>query len=266
MAPPAQQSNQGGGADPALFVVSEQEFQSYLRILSKFDSGGQGNVSYQDMQKIIVQTKLPQDLCAKIWGLSNPTGVLHFNKGMFMVSMKLLSLAKLGNPIPNQLPPQIFQSIQSLLSQPSQGLQVPQGPSPTQNNLSSRSNGSITTSQQNQGNPSASSTFDIQAESSLPKEPAKPMLSDRNLSQKSGALPDDPFGDLMGGMGQGDSSARQVPSAMVSNLDMGGDNLSNNFSQKLNLGIDSSRRTEPQPQLSHRGHAPLSMNPPQQPQ
>lgn len=42
------------------------------------------------MQAVMAQTKLPRDVCAQVWELSNPEGEEVFTKQMFLVAMHLM--------------------------------------------------------------------------------------------------------------------------------------------------------------------------------
>ena len=55
-----------------------------------FDSNKSGTLSISEMQTVFAQTKLPRDVCAKVWDLTNPDSAEVFTKHMFMMAMHFL--------------------------------------------------------------------------------------------------------------------------------------------------------------------------------
>lgn len=60
--------------DASLYNITPEESQKYLQIFSFFDKNNSNDISVPEMQKLMVDTKLPREVCSQIWNLSNPNG------------------------------------------------------------------------------------------------------------------------------------------------------------------------------------------------
>ena len=65
------------------------------------------------MQNIMLQTKLPKEICAKVWDLSNPAHGDQFSKTMFMVAIHLLYKIKKDPSLqlPDKIPSELISSV-----------------------------------------------------------------------------------------------------------------------------------------------------------
>lgn len=59
-------------------------------MLNKFDTNNSGTLNSQEMQQVMLMTKLDQSICAKAWELSNPNHMMEFSKPMFFIAMHIL--------------------------------------------------------------------------------------------------------------------------------------------------------------------------------
>ena len=62
------------------WAITAEELTSFDRIFQHFDKNMSNSVTDQEMQKIIAQTQLPREACAKVWQLINPDGLDSFTK------------------------------------------------------------------------------------------------------------------------------------------------------------------------------------------
>lgn len=71
-----------------------------------------GFLSDEDMQNVMLQTKLDKGICAKVWELSNPDHEDKFSKTMFMIAMHLMYKKKkdMNLQLPSQIPAELISS------------------------------------------------------------------------------------------------------------------------------------------------------------
>ena len=68
------------------------------------------------MQNVMMQTKLPKDICARVWELSNPEQEERFSKKMFYVAMQLMYKKKkdMSIDLPLQIPIELLKSVEEI--------------------------------------------------------------------------------------------------------------------------------------------------------
>ena len=86
------------------------------------------------MQGVMAQTKLPREVCAHIWELSNPNGDEVFTRQMFMIAMHLLYKKKKDPSLalPACVLPELVQSSADPAPQQAAPTIAAQQPSPQQ--------------------------------------------------------------------------------------------------------------------------------------
>lgn len=90
-----------------MWAITADEMATFDRIFQHFDKNKTGKVSDEEMQKLIKQTKLDQKICAKVWDLTSPDEEEYFSKPHFFMCMLLLSRAKNGAQLPDELPAEL---------------------------------------------------------------------------------------------------------------------------------------------------------------
>ena len=94
-------NNLDGKATNSPWQITAEEFQSYEKIFKHFDKNNSNSVTENEMQKVIKQTNLPSEVCAKVWELVNPNYEDTFTKPQFCMCMQLLVKSKSGTPLPD---------------------------------------------------------------------------------------------------------------------------------------------------------------------
>ncbi|XP_038108715.1 epidermal growth factor receptor substrate 15-like 1 isoform X2 [Culex quinquefasciatus] len=94
-----------GGGDPNAWVVSTLERCRYEEIFNKSDTDRDGLVSGFEIKEVFLQSGVPQNLLAQIWGLcdTNQCGKLRLEE--FCLAMWFVDRAKKGIPPPEVLAP-----------------------------------------------------------------------------------------------------------------------------------------------------------------
>jgi len=112
-----------------MWFLKADDKERYNKMFSMFDKESKGHLSDQEMQQVMVSTKMEKAVCAKVWQLSNPKLESTFTKAMFTIAMHLM-FRKRQDPnlqMPDVLPPELA------LSAASESQQVPMQPQPLMN-------------------------------------------------------------------------------------------------------------------------------------
>jgi Ca2+-binding EF-hand superfamily protein len=74
----------------SIWLIRKEDRDTYDKIFVYFDKNKTGNLTDSEMQEVMAQTKMPREVCAHIWELSNPNGEEIFSKPMFLIAMHLM--------------------------------------------------------------------------------------------------------------------------------------------------------------------------------
>ena len=78
------------------WYLKPEDKNNYMKMFTKFDTNSSGTLSSAEMQQVMVMTKLDQQICAKVWELSNPQYANDFTKPMFFIAMHLMYKKRLN--------------------------------------------------------------------------------------------------------------------------------------------------------------------------
>jgi Ca2+-binding EF-hand superfamily protein len=76
--------------DDSIWRITQDDRQTYEKIFTYFDQSQKGFLTDEEMKGVIVQTKLPKEVCKQVWEMSNPSGDEVFTKPMFMVAIHFM--------------------------------------------------------------------------------------------------------------------------------------------------------------------------------
>ncbi|KAJ8965768.1 hypothetical protein NQ314_003909 [Rhamnusium bicolor] len=92
----------------AEWAVPHQTKLKYTQIFNTTDRTRSGYLSGAQARNVMVQTKLPQNILAQIWALSDMDSDGRLGCEEFVLAMHLCEQASLGNPLPTKLPPELI--------------------------------------------------------------------------------------------------------------------------------------------------------------
>ena len=56
-----------------MWFITQEDKKNYIKMFRTFDKNNSNTLSAQEMQEVMLMTKLDTKVCGKVWELSNPS-------------------------------------------------------------------------------------------------------------------------------------------------------------------------------------------------
>lgn len=100
-------------SDP--WAIPSQDLTSFCQLFSNVDKAHKGYVSGSEAYSFFLASKLPEDVLAQIWDLSDTNNNGKLNIGEFCISLYLIKLKLSGKELPKVLPSSMLSSVAPLM-------------------------------------------------------------------------------------------------------------------------------------------------------
>ncbi len=97
--------------------MSDTEFHKYLQIFDIFDKDKRGSLIPEQMEQMLVKTRLPEDSLTEVWNLAEQTPDMNFAKPTVLMILYLVEKHKKGMPLPQEIPAALKQEVLNRLGQ-----------------------------------------------------------------------------------------------------------------------------------------------------
>ncbi|EEB07426.2 EPS15 repeat family actin cortical patch component [Schizosaccharomyces japonicus yFS275] len=123
-APNTPASNQNAPAAPQLqsmptggYNITSQDIASFTQLFNNIDKKKRGYITGEEAYSFFLASKLPEEVLAQVWDLSDTRNSGQLSCGEFCIAMYLIKLKLNNKELPSQLPQNLLASVASLMPQ-----------------------------------------------------------------------------------------------------------------------------------------------------
>ncbi|EPY53113.1 EPS15 repeat family actin cortical patch component [Schizosaccharomyces cryophilus OY26] len=115
--PPAQNPMRTSNAPPSSdpWTIPPQDINSFCQLFNNVDKARKGYISGSEAYSFFLASKLPEDVLAHIWDLSDTNSSGKLNLGEFCIALFLIKMKLQGKELPSELFPSTLASVSPLM-------------------------------------------------------------------------------------------------------------------------------------------------------